>query len=195
MEELDKIINNEELTAEQKAAEINKLIGSNYIPRNKFNDKVAKLEEERNTIKTDFDNYKASKMTEEEKKAEEEAKRAAKTQELSNRLSTMMVENAFARNGLDEESYKDIIPTLVQTTPEATEKVVNSVVEILKKQKDSIEGSYKASMKAQTPKPDGGNSQNQAGQTDKEKLVAAYSATSSPVEQAAILTELNKLNN
>ena len=61
MEELDKIISNEELTAEQKAAEINKLIGSNYIPRNKFNDKVAKLEEERDTIKIDFDNFKASK--------------------------------------------------------------------------------------------------------------------------------------
>lgn len=193
MEELDTIISNEELTAEQKAQEINKIIGSNYIPRSKYNDKVAKIEEEKNNIQTEFDSYKASKMTEEEKKAEEESKRIARTQELSDQLSTYMIKTAFAQNGLDEESFKDIIPTLVQATPEATQKVVNGVVEILKKQKTNIEDGIKEDLKAQTPKPEGGNSQNQSSQTDKERLLARYNATESPIEQAAILMELNKL--
>ena len=91
------------------------------------------------------------------------------------------------------ESFKDIIPTLVQTTPEATQKVVNGVVEILKKQKTNIEDGIKEDLKAQTPKPEGGNSQNQSSQTDKERLLARYNATESPIEQAAILMELNKL--
>lgn len=193
MEELDTIISNEELTAEQKAQEINKIIGSNYIPRSKYNDKVAKIEEEKNNIQTEFDSYKASKMTEEEKKAEEESKRIARTQELSDQLSTYMIKTAFAQNGLDEESFKDIIPTLIQTTPEATQKVVSGVVEILKKQKTNIEDGIKEDLKAQTPKPEGGNSQNQSSQTDKERLLARYNATESPIEQAAILMELNKL--
>ena len=60
MEELDKIISNEELTAEQKTEEINKIIGNNYIPRSKYNDKVAKFEEEKRNIQTEFDTYKAS---------------------------------------------------------------------------------------------------------------------------------------
>ena len=132
-------------------------------------------------------------MTEEEKKAEEESKRIARTQELSDQLSTYMIKTAFAQNGLDEESFKDIIPTLIQTTPEATQKVVSGVVEILKKQKTNIEDGIKENLKAQTPKPEGGNSQNQSSQTDKERLLARYNATESPVEQAAILMELNKL--
>lgn len=193
MEELDKIISNEELTAEQKTEEINKIIGNNYIPRSKYNDKVAKFEEEKRNIQTEFDTYKASKMTEEEKKAEEESKRIARTQELSNQLSTYMIKTAFAQNGLDEEAFKDVIPTLIQTTPEATQNVLNGVVEILKKQKTNIEDGIKQNLKAQAPKPEGGNSQNQSSQTDKERLMAAYNSATSPVEQAAILMELNKL--
>ena len=77
-EELVKILGNEELKSdEERVNAINKLLAESTIPKDKYNDTSAKLreaEEKLTSMTNEFEEFKKSKMTDEEKKnAEKES--------------------------------------------------------------------------------------------------------------------------
>lgn len=192
-EELQAVLEDENSTTEEKQNAIKAMVGKGFVPKAKFDEKVAKSKEEYEALQNDYNAYKQSKMTEEEKKAEEALKKEEKLQEYSKRLSISTAEKIFAENGLSQEEYKDVLPNIVQATPEATEAVANSVAKLLSSQKAKLEEGFKETVKGSTPKPEKGTSQTQA-LTEKEKLQEAYLNAESPIERASLLRQLNELN-
>lgn len=192
-EELQAVLEDENSTTEQKQTAIKAMIGKGFVPKAKFDEKMAKSKEDYEALQNDYNAYKQSKMTEEEKKAEEAVKKEEKLQEYANRLSVSTAEKIFAENGLTAEEYKDVLPNIVQATPEATEKVAQSVAKLLSSQKAKLEEGFKETVKGNTPKPESGTSQTQA-LTDKEKLQEAYMKAESPIERASLLRQINELN-
>ena len=192
-EELQAVLEDENSTTEEKQNAIKAMVGKGFVPKSKFDEKVAKSKEEYDALKNDYDAYKQSKMTEEEKKAEEALKKEQQLQDYSKRLSVSTAEKIFAENGLTAEEYKDVLPNIVQATPEATENVAKSVAKLLTSQKTKLEETFKETVKGSTPKPESGTSQTQA-LTDKEKLQEAYLKAESPIEKASLLRQINELN-
>lgn len=192
-EELQAVLEDENSTTEEKQNAIKAMVGKGFVPKAKFDEKMAKSKEDYEALQNDYNAYKQSKMTEEEKKAEEAMKKEEKLQEYANRLSVSTAEKIFAENGLTAEEYKDVLPNIVQATPEATEKVAQSVAKLLSSQKVKLEEGFKETVKSSTPKPVSGTSQTQA-LTDREKLQEAYLKAETPIEKASLLRQLNELN-
>ena len=192
-EELQAILDNTETTSEEKQTAIKALVGKGFVPKTKFDEKMAKNKEEYDALQNDYNAYKQSKMTEEEKKAEEALKKEQQLQDYSKRLSISTAKTIFAENGLTEDEYRDVLPNIVQATPEATENVAKSVAKLLSSQKTKLEEGFKETVKSSTPKPESGTSQTQA-LTDKEKLQEAYLKAESPIERASLLRQINELN-
>ena len=192
-EELQAVLEDENSTTEEKQNAIKAMIGKGFVPKAKFDEKMAKSKEEYETLQNDYNAYKQSKMTEEEKKAEEAMKKEELLQSYSKRLSVSTAEKIFAENGLTAEEYKDVLPNIVQATPEATENVAKSVAKLLSSQKVKLEEGFKEAVKGSTPKPESGTSQTQA-LTDKEKLQEAYMKADNPIERASLLRQINELN-
>ena len=192
-EELQAVLEDENTSTEEKQNAIKAMVGKGFVPKAKYDEKIAKKEEEYETLQNDYNAYKQSKMTEEEKKAEEALAKEQKLQDYANRLSVSTAEKIFAENGLTAEEYKDVLPNIVQATPEATEKVAQSVAKLLSSQKAKLEEGFKETVKGNTPKPESGTSQTQS-LTDREKLQEAYMKAESPVERASLLRQMNELN-
>lgn len=191
-EELLALLGDENSTIEQKQTAIKAMVGKSFVPKAKFDEREAKRKEEYEALQNDYNAYKQSKMTEEEKKAEEALKKEQQLQDYSKRLSVSTAEKIFAENGLTAEEYKEVLPNIVQATPEATENVAKSVAKLLSSQKAKLEEGFKETVKGNTPKPESGTSQTQA-LTDKEKLQEAYLNAESAVERASLLRQLNEL--
>lgn len=193
-EELQAVLEDENSTTEEKQTAIKAMVGKGFVPKAKFDEKMAKNKEEYEALQNDYDAYKQSKMTEEEKKAEEALKKEQQLQEYSKRLSISTAEKIFAENGLTADDYKNELPNVIQATPEATEKVANSIAKLLASQKAKLEDSFADTIKGSTPKPESGTSQTQA-LTEKEKLQEAYIKAETAVEKASLLRQINELNN
>ena len=69
-EELNQILTNEELDATARAEAIKNLVGKNYVPVKKHTDAINKLKTDYDTMKTEYTQFKETKMTDEEKQAE-----------------------------------------------------------------------------------------------------------------------------
>lgn len=192
-EELQAVLEDENTSTEQKQNAIKAMVGKGFIPKAKFDEKMAQNKQDYEALQNDYNAYKQSKMTEEEKKEEEAMAKEKQLQEYSKRLSVSTAEKIFAKNGLTEEEYKDTLQDVIQATPEATEKVANSIAKLLASQKAKLEEGFKDTIKGSTPKPESGTSQTQA-LTDKEKLQEAYMKAESPVEKASLLRQINELN-
>lgn len=191
-EKIQEILGNEELDTEAKVTAIKSLVGEGFIPRSKYNEKVEKGKEALDTLQKEFDAFKQSKMTEEEKKAEEALKKEQQLQEYSKRLSVSTAEKIFAENGLAEDDYKDVLGTIVQGTPEATEAMAKSIASLLKSQQSKLQTEFKETIKNGNPKPESGNVNGQV-QTDLEKLQSEFNNASNPVDRASLLRKINEL--
>lgn len=195
-EELKSILEDENTSSEEKQASIKKLIGEKFVSNEKYSKKqeeIATKQKEIETIQSDFNAFKQSKMTEEEKKEEEAKLEREKTQNLSNKLSEYIAKNAFAEAGLKEEDYKDLLPNIIQATPEATKAMAENIGSLISKTKNSMQEELKSSLSKQEPTPAAGNAKEQVPATDMEKLQAAYAEATNAIEQSKILQQINEL--
>ena len=197
-EELVKILGNEELKSdEERVNAINKLLAESTIPKDKFNDTSAKLreaEEKIASITNDFEEFKKSKMTDEEKKNAEKESMQNQLLKYQLDLNRLEVEKIFESNGLTQEDYKDIEANIIGKDRETSIASANAFVNILKANSDKVAQATKQELLQNTPKPVGGNG---AGQTvsNLEELTKAYSnavANKDTFAQAKLLREIQE---
>lgn len=154
--------------------EVQDYLNSHYVPTKVLKERLDKEKAKTQQVQTEYDSYKASKMTEEEK-AEEEAKKTAEYYtNLSNRINRMTAENVFSKNGLKEEQYSKLLATTIKSTPEETEANAQAICDVLNAQKEDILSNFKEQIKKETPKPEGGNAEAKTQtELDKESLETA----------------------
>lgn len=161
-EELQKILANADLDDAKKAEAIKAYVGSNFVPTSKYSDKVKEVETittEKNNLSVEYENFKQTKMTEEEKKAEQAKKEAEANQKLMLEVSRTRAENIFAKAGFKEEDYSSILDSIVGVDIEKTKTLAESLCNSLLKQKENIEKRVKDTIVKGTQTPPAGSTE------------------------------------
>ena len=197
-EELVKILGNEELKSnEEKVDAINKLLAESTIPKDKFNDTSAKLkeaEEKLTSMSNDFEEFKKSKMTDEEKKNAERENMQNQLLKYQLDLNRLEVEKIFESNGLTQEDYKDIEANIIGKDRETSIASATAFVNILKTRSEKVAQATKEELLKQTPTPVGGTGGTQTV-SNLEELQNAYSNAlkeKDVVAQAKLLREIQQ---
>ena len=172
------------------------MVGKNFVPTSKYTEKV----NEANKIQGEFNSYKATKMTDDEKQAQAVKLAQEKEEKTSKMLSQLFAENVFAKAGFKEDDYKDIIPDIIQSDAESTKAIAEKICNTMVNQKKAIEEELKKKIAANQKKPDAGNSDEGTKIDDYNKLLEEAIKNNDFVNQAyytrliqeAKMKELNK---
>lgn len=187
-EELNQILTNEELDATARAEAIKNLVGKNYVPVKKHTDAINKLKTDYDTMKTEYTQFKETKMTDEEKQAELIKQEREKAEKQSRMLSKLFAENTFSKAGFDEDDYKEIIPTIIRDDPEETKSIAEQICNAMVSQRKSIEDRIKQDLIKGQKKPEGGNADVDEGLTEIEKYKKAYNEAVKNNDRVAMAT-------
>jgi len=197
-EELVKILGNEELKSdEERVNAINKLLAESTIPKDKFNDTSAKLKEAEQKLASmtnDFEEFKKSKMTDEEKKNAERENMQNQLLKYQLDLNRLEVEKIFESNGLTAEDYKDIEANIIGKDRETSIASANAFVNILRANSEKVAQKTKQDLLKDTPTPIGGTGGTQTV-SNLEELQNAYSNAlkeKDVVAQAKLLREIQQ---
>ena len=159
-EELQKILANADLDETKKAEAIKTYVGNNFVPTNKYSEKVKEVETittEKNNLSTEYEQFKQSKMTEDEKKQEQAKKEKEANEKMAYEFSKMKAENIFAKAGFKEEDYAPILEKIVSNDIEKTKTLAETFCNTLVKQKENIEKEVKEKIVKGTKVPPAGN--------------------------------------
>lgn len=187
-EELNQILTNEELDATARAEAIKNLVGKNYVPVKKHTDAINKLKTDYDTMKTEYTQFKETKMTDEERQAELIKQEREKAEKQSRMLSKLFAENTFSKAGFNEEDYKEIIPTIIRDDPEETRSIAEQICNAMVSQRKSIEDRIKQDLIKGQKKPEGGNADGDEGLTEVEKYKKAYNEAARNNDRVAMAT-------
>lgn len=149
-----------------KAEAIKQLVGNSFIPRKKFDEAKEKSNTAYNELKTEFDNYKASKMTDEEKQAAYVETLKAENKKFKLEASKSKAESIFSGAGLKSEEYSEILEDIVGEDSEKTTKIAESICKIMTSQKEQVKNKITQDIAGNTPKPTAGETAKQ-GDIDK----------------------------
>jgi hypothetical protein len=141
---------------ETKAKEVVSSLGEFMIPKEQYNKKVAEL----NNLKTEItsksdelEQIKLSSMTEQDRLKHEFEKASNIQKEYSLKTNRLEAEKMFVKAGLPEDSYADIIDSLVNEDSERTQKVVGGVINVLSKERESAIAKTREEVINTTPSP------------------------------------------
>ena len=163
-EAIQQVLSNEAYTTnEERVDAIKKELAKLVIPKDKYNDlsnRLKNTETEYSTLKTEYDDFKKSKMTEDEKKASElqqfeEAKRQNAIEK-----SDLAVQKLLLKNGIeikdDDTELKETLATIVSEDYDKSIKLANSFISLINKTKDITAKETTTKLLNETPKPIGG---------------------------------------
>lgn len=162
--ELEKILGNEELSAEEKQKEINKLTGTCFISKSNHQKSIDKLNDEIAGYKTsitekdeELDKIKTAQLSDEEKvkKALADAQKARKEALIDRNKS--QAEKILTKSGMSDEDIEEIIDGIVSEDLEETKNMANKIATVMSKQIETTEKRVKDELISETKKPNSGN--------------------------------------
>lgn len=176
-EVIESVLNDETLTTNEERSEaLKKKLATLVIPKDKYNDLSAKLkntESNLSTVQSEFDEFKKSKMTDDEKRAEELKKFEEDKKTNAIEKSSLAVEKLLLKNGIeikeDDTELKDTLETIVSEDYEKSIKLANSFISLLNKTKTETANATTTKLLNDTPKPIGGV-QSSSNLTELDKL-------------------------
>ena len=176
-EELNQILTNNELDDAEKAEAIKTLVGKSFVPTSKYNTEKQNTKAQidaYNTLKNEYETFKQSKMTDEEKQAEKEKQMQEQYQKANLTISKMYAENTFAKAGFKEDDYKGILDNIVTVDPEKTKDLAELICNTMLKQKKDIEKAITDKIVKNNPKPPAGNDDGSVNESEIDKYKKLY---------------------
>ena len=151
------------VTNEEKVEAIKKGLATLVIPKDKYNDLSSRLktsESNYSTLQTEFNDYKKSKMTEEELNQAKETELAEKVKQNNIKASELAVKSLLLDNGIkvtDEDTeLKETLQNIISEDMDKSIKLTNSFISLLNKTKTNTEKETTTKLLKDTPKPIGG---------------------------------------
>jgi len=164
-EAIEQVLGNETYTTNEERVEaISKELAKLVVPKDKFNDlsnRLKNTESEYSTLQTEYEDFKKSKMTDDEKR-ESELKQfeEAKRQNAIER-SNLGVQKLLLQNGIEikeeDTELKETLATIVSEDYEKSMKLANSFISLINKTKDQTAKETTTKLLNETPKPIGGS--------------------------------------
>ena len=145
------------------------MVGKSFVPTTKYNTEKQNTKAQvdaYNDLKEEFEKFKQSKMTDEEKQVAQAKKMQEQYQKANLTISKMYAENTFAKAGFKEEDYTGILDSIVTEDPDKTKGLAETICNSMLKQKEDIEKAVKAKIIKGTQTPPAGND-NDAGSESK----------------------------
>ena len=163
---IEEVLNNDTYTTnEEKVEAIKKGLAKLVIPKDKFNDvsqRLQKSEADYASLSTEYNDYKKSKMTEDEKKEAERQQFEAEKRANAIEKSDLAVQKLLFQNGIqikdDDVELKETLSTIVSEDYEKSIKLANSFITLINKTKDNTKKETTTELLASTPTPVGGTS-------------------------------------
>lgn len=153
------------------------MVGKSFVPTTKYNAEKANTKTQLdayNALKSEFETFKESKMTDEEKQAEQAKQMQEQYQRANLTISKMYAENTFAKAGIKEDDYKEILSNIVTEDPEKTKGLAETICSAMLKQKQDIEKAVKDKIIKGTKTPPAGNDNNAGSDSDLERYKRLY---------------------
>ena len=163
-EVIENVLNDETyVTNEERVEAIKKGLATLVIPKDKYNDLSTRLktsESNYSTLQTEFNDYKKSKMTEEELNQAKETELAEKVKQNNIKASELAVKSLLLDNGIkvtDEDTeLKETLQNIISEDMDKSIKLTNSFISLLNKTKTNTEKETTTKLLKDTPKPIGG---------------------------------------
>lgn len=148
----------------EKIEAIKKMVGEKFVPTsvlterlNKEKENTKKFQDANVELQKEYDEFKMSKMTEEEKAKALQVKADEENKKIMKELNEYVARTIFSQNNIAKEDYEDLLGTIVSTDKERTQAVAESICSIINKSKDENMQKLKSSVIKNQPKPEGGN--------------------------------------
>ena len=163
---IEEILNDESIVEiKDKVDAIAKVVPLYTVPKDKYNslsDRLQNVEQEKKEIENQFKDLKKEHMTTQELEQErikELEEREAKITRLESETS---ISKILSMNGITEESYgedeyKSIVEDLIGENQESSIKKANNFVNILAKQRETVEKETTTKLLNETPTPNTGS--------------------------------------
>ena len=173
-DEIMNVLSDESYTTnEERVDAITSCLGPLVIPKDKFNDVNKQLKDitnKYNTLNSDFEDFKKSKMTDEEKeKADKEAFELAK-KENNIKSSKLAVKELFFDNGIKitdkDTKYQKLLNSIISEDKDKSLELATQFLDILKETKEDTSKQTTIDLLNNTPKPVVGNPNNKISQID-----------------------------
>lgn len=163
-EEIEKILNDESFTTnEERVDAITKGLATLVIPKDKYNDVSNRLkttESNYENLQNEFDSFKKSKMTDDEKAIEEKKKFEQRVRENNIARSELAVKGLLLDNGIkvtdDDVELKNTLENIISEDLDKSINLANSFISLLNKTKENTVKETTTQLLNDTPKPIGG---------------------------------------
>lgn len=163
-EVIENVLSDETYTTNEERVEaIKKGLATLVIPKDKYNDLNAKLKNTENKIsalQTEYDEFKQSKMTADEKAEAERKQFEMDKKNNAIEKSSLAVEKLLLKNGIevkdDDVELKETLQSIVSEDLDKSVKLANSFISLLNKTKDQTAKETTTQLLNNTPKPIGG---------------------------------------
>ena len=127
-----------------------------------------------NALKSEYDTFKQSKMTDEEKQAEQARLQLEENQKIKTRLNEMTAKNIFAESGFKKEDYEGLLSSVVSEDEEKTKALAQTICNTMLKQKAEVEKAVKDKLVKGTKTPPAGTDNGSGTESDIEKYKKLY---------------------
>lgn len=164
-EAIEQVLGNETYTTNEERVEaISKELAKLVVPKDKFNDlsnRLKNTESEYSTLQNEYEDFKKSKMTDDEKR-ESELKQFEEAKRLNAiERSNLGVQKLLLQNGIEikeeDTELKDTLATIVSEDYDKSMKLANSFISLINKTKDQTVKETTTKLLNETPKPIGGS--------------------------------------
>lgn len=160
-EEIERVLNDETLTTtEERVSAITKSLATLVIPKDKYNDLNSKLklsESNYSNLETEFNEYKQSKMTDDEKRESEYKKIDELKKANAIEKSKLAVKNLLFDNGIqidkDDTDLNETLQNIISEDYDKTIKLANNFIALLNKTKEVTKKETVTDLLNDTPKP------------------------------------------
>ena len=175
-EELAKVLSNVQLDDNAKIDAIQKMVSAKYVSadilaneRKKFKETLEGQQTNYNNLQTEFNTYKQSKMTDDEK-AEALARQQKEDYEKAlKKVSKYSAQSVFAEAGLKEEDYSEFLEDIVDLDEEKTKSLAQKICQTITRQKANREEEIKNQILNGTTPPPAGNDNRTTAEIEVEK--------------------------
>lgn len=175
-EELANVLSNAELDDNAKIEAIQKMVGAKYVSadilaneRKKFKETLEGEKAKVNSIQAEFNEYKATKMTDDEKAQELAKQKQVEYENAMKKASRYSAKSVFAEAGLKEEDYSEFLEDIVGLDEERTKSLAEKICQTITKQRTNKAEEIKNQIVNGTTPPPAGNNNRTTAETDVEK--------------------------
>jgi len=154
--------------------------------RKRFKETLAGQETNFKNLQTEFNDYKQSKMTDDEKAQALAKQKEQEYEQALKKVSRYSAQSVFAGAGLKEEDYSGFLDDIVGLDEEKTKSLAEKICQTITKQKQGTEQDIKNKLINGTTPPPAGNSQYKA-ETDVDKYQRLFAEAQSKNDMNGIV--------